>query len=113
MDGVELEAVEVEFDGAPRVRTDQVAEILGELRFGEIVDLLGEIPAQAPDGAGVSVDGLGLQPLEFEVLEMQLVLPVKVAGRSVRHGVQSKVWVEFRLKRPIYPNTDAIRHWLG
>ncbi len=32
--GVELQAVEIKFDRAPGVRPDQVAEILGELRFG-------------------------------------------------------------------------------
>jgi hypothetical protein len=39
------------------------------LGFGEIVDLVGKIAAQAPDGTGIGVDGLGLQPLELEVLE--------------------------------------------
>ncbi len=42
------------------------------------VDLVIEVPADAPDGARVGLDGLGLQPLELEVLEMRLVLPVKV-----------------------------------
>lgn len=76
--GVELEPVEIEFDGAPGVGSDQVAEVLGQLRFGERVDLTGEVAPQTPDGAGVGVDGLGLQPLEFEVLQMQLVLLVEV-----------------------------------
>lgn len=31
--------------------------------------------------ARVGFDGLGLQALEFEVLEIDLVLPVKVGGR--------------------------------
>ena len=56
-----------------------------------IIDLLIKIPSPAPDGAGVGLDGLGLQALEFEMLEMGLVLPVKVAGRSVRHaGLSSR-----------------------
>jgi len=89
--GVELQAVEIEFDGAPRMCADQVAEILGELRLGEIVDLMAKISTQPPDGAGVGLNGLRLQPLEFEVLEMGLVLPVEVAGRSVRHaGLSSR-----------------------
>ena len=78
MGGIELQAVEVEFDRAPRVRPDQVAEVLGELRLREFIDLPVKILAQAPDGAGVGVDGLGLQPLELEVLQMRLVLPLKV-----------------------------------
>ena len=89
--GVELQAVEIEFDRGPRMRADQVAEIFSELRLGEIVDLLAEIFAQAPDGASIGVNGLGLQPLELEVLEMGLVLPVEVHGRSVRHaGLSSR-----------------------
>ena len=89
--GVELQAVEIELDRAPRVRPDQVAEILGELRLREIVDLLAEIRTQPPDGAGVGFDGLGLQPFELEVLEMGLVLPVEVPGQSVRHaGLSSR-----------------------
>lgn len=55
------------------MRPDQVAEIFGELRLGEIVDLLVKILAQAPDRTGVDVDSLGLQTLEFEMLEMGLV----------------------------------------
>jgi hypothetical protein len=41
--GVELEPVEIEFDGAPGVGSDQVAEVLGQLRFGERVDLTGKV----------------------------------------------------------------------
>ncbi|MDP2829920.1 MAG: hypothetical protein Q8O37_15110 [Sulfuricellaceae bacterium] len=82
MGGVELQAIQVKFDRAPGVALDQVAEIVGQLGFGEVVDLVGEVSAQAPDGAGVGVDGLGLQPLELEVLEMGLVLPVEVLGRG-------------------------------
>lgn len=78
--GVKLEAIQVQLDGAPGVGLDQVAEVIGQLGFGEVVDLVGKIPAQAPDGAGIGVDGLGLQPLELEVLEVGLVLPIKVLG---------------------------------
>lgn len=91
MGGVELQAVEIELDRAPRVCPDQVAEVLGELRLGEVVDLLGKVLTQPPDSTGVGVDGLGLQPLEFEMLEMGLVLPVEVPGQSVRHaGLSSR-----------------------
>lgn len=41
----------------------QDAEMLGALRFGEIIDLPGEIAAQALDGTRVGVDGPKLQPL--------------------------------------------------
>lgn len=93
--GVELQAIQIKFDCAPGVGLDQVAEIVGQLGFGEVVDLVGEVSAQAPDGAGISLDGLGLQPLELEVLEMRLVLPVKVFGgaccRHCRHaGLSSR-----------------------
>jgi hypothetical protein len=51
---------------------------------GVIVNLLGKILAQAPNGTGVSVNGLGLQTFQLQVLEMGLVLPVEVAGQGVR-----------------------------
>ena len=40
-----------------------------------------ETCADAADGARVRIDGLGLQALELEVLEMCLVLLVKVRLR--------------------------------
>ena len=39
-----------------------------------------KVVADAADGAGVRLDGLGLQAFELEVLEMRLVLPLKVIG---------------------------------
>lgn len=42
MGDIELQAVEIKLDRTPRVRPDQVAEILGELLLCEIVDLLGK-----------------------------------------------------------------------
>ena len=76
--GVELQAVEIEFDRAPGVGLDQVAEIVGQLSFAKIVDPMRKIPAQTTDGPRIGFDGLRLQPLELEVFEMGLVLPVKV-----------------------------------
>ena len=53
--------------------------------------MIGKIRADAPYGAGVCLYGLRLQPLELEVLEMRLVLPVKVIGGVVRHaGLSSR-----------------------
>ena len=70
---------------------DQVAEILGELRFRQVLNAVIEIPAQAPDGAGVGVDGLGLQPLELQVLEMAVVLPGKGRRKFGSHaGLSSR-----------------------
>ena len=96
VDGVELEAVQIELDCAPGVAGDEVAEVVGQLGFGQVVDAVREILTHAPDGAGIGIDGLGLQPLELEVLEMGLVLPVEVraaarlhAGLSSRNTAQS------------------------
>jgi hypothetical protein len=89
MRGEELQAVEVELDRAPRVGADEVAEILGELRLGERLDAVVEIRAQAPDSAGVGVDGLGLQPLQLQMLEMAVVLPGKVRWKARRHAGRS------------------------
>jgi hypothetical protein len=71
------------------VRCHQIGEVVRQLRFEEIVDAIGKILAQAPYGARVGLDGLGLQPLELEVLEMCLVLSVKVGGGVVRHAGSS------------------------
>ncbi len=43
MQGIELQAIEVKFDGAPGVRANQVAEIVGELAFGQGVDVVGKV----------------------------------------------------------------------
>ena len=89
--GVELQAVEVELHSAPRVGLDQVAEILGQLCFGEIVDPVAKVLAQPPDGPAVGVYGLGLQALELQMLEVSLVLPVKVVSGAGRHaGLSSR-----------------------
>lgn len=74
---VELQAIQVEFDGGPGVRADEVGEVVGELRFGEGVDLVIEVRANAPDGPRIGVNGLGLQTFEFQVLQVRLVLLVK------------------------------------
>ncbi|MDP1864308.1 MAG: hypothetical protein Q8K52_10420 [Thiobacillus sp.] len=87
---VELQPVQVKLDRAPRVRRHQIGEVVRQLGFREIVDLIGKVVADAPDGAGVSLDGLGLQAFEFEVLEMRLVLPVKVLGVGLHAGLSSR-----------------------
>ena len=89
--GEELQAVEIELDRAPRVGADQVAEILGQLRFRQGVDAVIEIPAQAADGATVGINRLGLQPLELQVLEVALVLPGKGRRKFGGHaGLSSR-----------------------
>lgn len=73
------------------MRSDQVAEVLSQLGFGERVDLTGEVTTQTPDGAGVGGNGLGLKPLEFEALQMQLALPIEVHIKCLFHaGLSSR-----------------------
>ncbi len=48
---VELEAVQVELDGTPGVRGEQLGEEVGQLRFAQIVDLVVKACADAPDRA--------------------------------------------------------------
>ena len=79
MQGVELEAVEIELDGAPRVGADQVAEIVGELYRREIVQAVIEILPHAPNGATIGIDGLGLQALKLEVFEMRNIALIKLS----------------------------------
>ena len=60
------------------MRCNQVAEVLGELVLGQGVDVVGKVRTDAAHGAGVGIDGFGLQAFEFEVLQMQLILPIKM-----------------------------------
>jgi hypothetical protein len=51
----EFQTVQIELDGAPRVRVKQIGEVVGQLLFGKIVDLILEIRADAANGPGVGV----------------------------------------------------------
>ena len=55
------------------MRGDKITEVIGQLRWRQVVDLVVKVVAHAPDGAGISIDCLGLQALEFEVLQMSAV----------------------------------------
>jgi hypothetical protein len=46
-----------------------------------------EIGPDAAEGAGVGLDGLGLQPLELELLEMGLVMVLEAFFVTCIHGV--------------------------
>ena len=73
---VELQAVKIELDGAPGVSAKRIGEVVGQLLFGQIVDLMIEIRADAANGPGVGLDGLGLQALKFQVLEVRLIIKI-------------------------------------
>ena len=80
---------------------NQAAKVVGELGFGQGVDVVGKVVTDAPDGAGVGVNGFGLQAFEFEVFEMRLVLPIEVRvgtdwDGDVHAGSSSR-WVAKRL----------------
>ena len=88
MQGVELEAIQIEFDGAPGVRGDQIAEVVGQLGRRQVVYVVLEVGAHAPDGTAVGVDGFGLQAFELEVLEVGLVALIEIsAGAGGLHAV--------------------------
>ncbi|WP_431065865.1 hypothetical protein [Methylotuvimicrobium sp.] len=72
---LELEPVEIEFHGAPGVDCQQIGKILEQLSFEEVINLLIEIRADAPNSTGISLDRrLRLKPLEFQVFEMSLIV---------------------------------------
>jgi hypothetical protein len=50
------------------VRSNQGSEVVGQLRWGKILNLMTKVLTHASDSAGVCIDGLGLQAPEFEVL---------------------------------------------
>ena len=102
--GEELQPIQIELDRAPGVRGEKFGEVVGELRLGQAVDLVIETRTDAADGAGVGVDGLRLQALELEVLEVGLVLLVEVClwfggGRFDDHGGVSSRMVAQSLPR--------------
>ena len=66
--------VQIELNRAPGVRRQQIGEIIGQLLFGQVIDLLVEILANAAYRTGVSLYRLGLQPLELEVFKMVLIV---------------------------------------
>ncbi len=94
----ELQAVEIELRGTPGVGLQEIGEVLGELGLGEILDAVVEVGADAPDGAGIGLDGLGLQALELEVLKVGLVQPVEVGRGCWSHGRAAS---RFLLERPL------------
>ena len=59
-------------------RAIALGAVLDPLLFAQIVDLLIEICADTANGAGVGLDGLGLQALELKVLEMGWVVVLEV-----------------------------------
>lgn len=72
---IELQSVQVELDRTPGVRGHQIAEVVGELGCGQIVNLLGEVIADSADSPGIGLNGLRLQSLELQVfLPVRLVL---------------------------------------
>jgi hypothetical protein len=70
-------AGQVEFDGRPGMRCQQITEIIGQLRFGQVVYLMIEIFVGTPYAMGIN--GFGLETLEFQVFEVGLVIFLNIA----------------------------------
>lgn len=92
--GKKIEAVKIDFDGAPRMGGHQVAEILGQLCGRELFILKIKAVPHAPNCTGISVNSMGLQPLGLEVLRVGAVRTGKwfrvnngtIATGMRRHG---------------------------
>jgi len=83
---------------------DQLTEVVGELLLGEGIDVSVKALADAADGTGVGVDGLGLKALELEMFQMGLVVALEAAsGQCFHHAVTS--W--FAIKRPLGRGEEA------
>ena len=90
--GVELQTIQIKLDGTPGMRAQPFREVIRQLRFRQVVDPVIEVRPNAANGPRVGFDGLGLQALELEVLEVILVLLVKVGGGWLGHaGVSSRL----------------------
>ena len=80
---VKYEAIEIELDGAPGVRTEQIDEVVGQLLFGQLIELIIEILTDAADGAGIGLYRLGLETL---ALEMGLIIALEICYAGCCHG---------------------------
>ena len=98
--GEELQAVQIQVDPAPRMRGQQIIEVVGALILAQRIDLVRKILADASHAPRVGVDGLGLQALELEVLEVELVLSLEMLrevghdGKSSMGGSDSRLRIE-------------------
>ena len=70
------------------MRGNKIVEVVGQLRWRQVVDLVVEVVPHAPNGSGVGVDGLGLQALEFEVLQVTAVRAAKGIRKRARDRVR-------------------------
>jgi hypothetical protein len=52
----EFKAVQIKFDATPRMGFQQIAEIISQLGFGQIINFIIEIGTDAPHGAGIGLD---------------------------------------------------------
>ena len=59
---------------------------LGGFRFGERINAVVEISAEAPDGPRVGINGLGLQALQLQVPEMGFILLGEMCRKIDRHA---------------------------
>jgi hypothetical protein len=74
----EFKTVQIKLNATPGVRFQQVAEIIGQLGFGQIVNLIVEISADAPHGTGIGVYRFGLESFEFKVFKMRLIVSLEI-----------------------------------
>ena len=86
MDVEELQSVEIEFGRRPMMSLQQVGEIVEQLRFGEAVEPIVEIGADAANGAGVGLDCFRAQTLELQMFEMTVVLGLETGVGWCCHG---------------------------
>ena len=77
--GVKPQAVPVEFDRVPQAQGNKVAEVVGELCFGQLVDRMVKVVADPPDRSQIGFDGRRSQILKQTLLHMRLAAPLKVS----------------------------------
>jgi hypothetical protein len=74
---VELEPVEIELDRAPRVGREQIRKIIGQLLFGQVINVVLKIITDASDGTGISLNGFRLKAFELEMLQVLFVIALE------------------------------------
>jgi len=83
LDIEELQAIQIELDGAPGLGLEPLDETIDPLCLSEVIDLTAETGNDPADGAGIDFEGLGAQALE---LEMSVIRALELGLDCWCHG---------------------------
>ena len=82
---VKLQPIQIKLDRTPGVRCHKIGEVVRQLLFGQIVNLMIKAIPDSADGARIGLNGFGLQAFELQVLQMQLVVLFEICVGQCFH----------------------------